>query len=519
MKRWDTMRSIDRCVIISLSLASLLVADPVWGETLSNGSNVSGQPGVVRTLSGLPSVAGSWQIVANGSYGWRPNVHAEGGGDSLHNNWGRLALSYAPWTFFQIALSLDQRVDLYNGPGQTGGLVSGSVGDPWISLRTGWDLGSGFSLAGHLGILFPSGVGAFSAVGNAISPVIDLSVSFTPERVPIGVHLQLGYHHLRSGELISGVEGFSSASLLLSDITVSKQHLALALAIEYRIRFAAPYVEVVGDIPFDNDGLDHIQLLVGFGSRFWLGPHDAVQLTLTMEVGALSGNPSPAPIRLPDRTENEVWSSTPLVNALLGVAVRLPIRRDETVETETDSSDTPAVGGETPSPGTGRIAGRVLCGEAPCGRGTTVEVSGTGGSPFAVDTEQGTFTTTELPPGTYRVVATTEGFEPASQEVVVTDGATAAINVSLEAVETVATGIRGRVTDFNGEPVQSRVRIPDLDIEIQTDEAGLFEVEAPVGTYQVMIWAQGYQTQTSTQEVTARGMVIMNVELRGRRRR
>lgn len=511
MGRCHTGRNLNLLVVLSLGLATLFTVETAWGEPLSSGSSVSGQPGVVRTLSGLPSIAGSWHVMANGSYGWRPGILADGGGDTAHNNWGRLALSYAPWSFLQIALSLDQRVDLYNAAGESGGLVSGSVGDPWISLRTGWDLGQGFSLASHLGILFPSGIGSFVATGRAISPVVDLSASFTPDRIPIGVHLQIGYHHLRSGQLIQGVTGITTASLMLSGVTVSMHHLVVALALEYRIGPAAPFIEVVGDLPFDRGGLDHTQLLVGLGSRIWLSPQDAVQLSFALEIGALSGNPNPNP------DTNRVWGSIPLINALLGLSVRLPIRR-ETIEHEDApvGPEGPVGDGQTPRPGTGRIAGRVLCDGEPCGRGTTVDVIGTGGSPFAVDTEQGTFTTTELPPATYRVVAAGNGLEARTEEVVVTSEATSEVSFALDRIETVTTGIRGRVTDFNGDPVQASVRIPDLEVEIQTDEEGLFEVEAPVGTYQVMIWAQGYRTQTSTQEVTARGMVVMNVELRSR---
>ena len=151
-------------------------ASLVWSQADRGGS---GQPGVVRTLSAVPSVEGSWVITAAGSYGWRPNVLvSEGDGDAVHNNWGRLAVSYAPWSFFQVALSLDQHVDLYSGSAEQSGLVSGAVGDPWITFRTGFDLGGGISFGGHFGLLFPSGLGSFSASGKAISPVIDLTASF-----------------------------------------------------------------------------------------------------------------------------------------------------------------------------------------------------------------------------------------------------------------------------------------------------------------------------------------------------
>ena len=215
-----------------------------------------------------------------------------------------------------------------------------------------------------------------------------------------------------------------------------------------------------------------------------------------------------------------VWNIPPLINVMLGVTVRLPIRSEEgptpdVGAPEGDEPDVPAPEVQQP----GRIAGRVVCGTEPCGDGPLVEVVGSGASPFAVDAGAGTFVSTELPPGTYRVVARLPGAEDQAQEVVVQAGARAEVTLTFPATEPEATGIRGRVTDFNGQPVQAVIRIPNLDIEIQSDEQGQFQVDAPPGAYQVIIWSPAHQTQTVRAEVTPRGVVVLNVELRPRRRR
>jgi hypothetical protein len=489
---------------------------------LEAGHGLAAQPAVVRTLAGYPSRPGTWVVGMTGAYGWQSNVLADGNGeamdDAMHRSWGRLSLAYAPWAFLQVAVSLDQSIGSYlPADSAKSSLVSGAVGDPRLSFRTGWRLGAGFSLGAAVGVLFPSGFGAFDAMGRAISPAVDVAVSYAPDRFPLGVHLQVGYLHNRTGQLIQEIENMAENALALSGVTVSMHHLRLGLAVEYRFGPAAPYVELTGDVPFDHDGVAHTWLLVGFGARFWLAPGDAVQLTVAMEVRAVDGgfgahSDDPAD----ESDEATVWESPPLVGAMLGLAVRLPIRRERL--TTTGAAGEGPVGGAGEGPGerplaSGRIAGRVLCADGPCGRGTVVEVVGTGGSPFAVDPEQGTFTTTELAAGSYSVVAQGEGLEARTEQVEVEAGATAEVSFTLAAAG-VATGIRGRVTDFSGAPLRARVRVPALDVEIESDAEGQFEVEAPPGVYQVMIWAQGHQTQTTSVEVTRRGMVVMNVELR-----
>lgn len=411
---------------------------------------------------------------------------------------------------------MEQFVALYVGAGEeNGGSVSGAVGDPRLSLRTGWALGRGFSIAAQAEVWIPSGMGDFSVAGSSISPSFDLALTFAPDRVPLGVHLQVGYHHIRTGEMLNGFSGFTEESLALAGVTSSLHHLILGLAFEYRFGPVAPFVEVTSDLPLDNGGLDKTWLLVGLGARLWLGPQDAAQLSLGLEIRALEGGPAV------DVDTANVWESPPLVNVMLGFAMTLPVR-SETADgvdagsdsTESGDRDGPRVAANVEA---GRVRGRVLCNGAACGGVTAVEVVDSGGSPFVVERDSGAFATTELAPGVYRLRATTEGADPATAEVTVVSGEVAEVTLNVERAENVTTGIRGRVTDFNGRAVQAQIRIPSLDIEIESDDDGQFEVEAPPGNYQVMIWARGYQTQTSRQTVPHGGMVVMNVELRSRR--
>jgi hypothetical protein len=507
VKVGDTRSSL----AVSGVMVFLLVCSPsASAQSLRTGGGIGGQPGVVRTLSGFAAVPGTWTISAHGSYGWQPDLLVEG--DAEHSSWGRLALSYAPWSFLQAAISIDQFVALYLWPDADGGsLVLGAVGDPRISLRSGWDLGRGFSMAGQFELLIPAGTGAYDIIGSSLSPAVDVAITFAPDRIPLGVHLQVGYHHDRTGVLAESVEWLTPEQLAVSGITTSMHHLAYGLGLEYRIRAVAPFVEVTGDVPLDTDGPAHSWLVIGFGARLWLGRGDAVQLLLALEIAALRADPEPDPATA------RVWDSPPLLNVLLGLTVRLPIRGEEAApECEGETGDGGAP--DTGRPAPGRISGRVLCGIVPCAAVTTVEVVGSGASPFTVDAEQGTFVTSELQPGAYRVVARSGSADERSANVTVVPGATVETTISFPEVAPPASGIRGRVTDFNGVPLQARVRIPELDVEVQANAEGQFEVDVPPGQYQVVIWTEGFATQTTRVEVTNQGVVVMNIELRRQRR-
>ncbi len=492
----------------TLGLVALTVT-PAQGAPARNGAGLSGQPGVVRTASGVAAIPGSWTISVSGSYGWQPELLVEG--DAAHGTWARLALSYAPWSFLQIAASIDQTISLYDQPGDDiGGLVVGSLGDARVSLRSGWDLGRGFSIALLGEVFFPTSMSGVSFVGSSISPRFDLAVTFAPERVPLGVHLQLGYRHDRTSEISKRTQGLREEELALSGATASLHHLAVGLGVEYRFGPVAPFAELTGDIPLDNDGPAHSWLLVGLGARLWLGPEDAVRLTLALEVGALRGEP--------DVTvgAGEVWETPPLVNVLVGVAVRLPIRAEASAEPGDEPVDPGPAGGEPVEAepevaAPGRIAGRVLCGEVPCRGASTVEVAGTGASPYVV--REGAFVTTELAPGTYRLTARLGSAEEQTREIAVAPGATAEVTFTFAPGAEPITGIRGQVTDFDGTAVQAVIRIPNLDLEIRTDEEGRFQVETEPGTYQIIAWSRGYRARTARVEVTSWGMEVVNIQL------
>lgn len=469
-----------------------------------HGSTPGAQPGVVRTLSAMPSVRGAWVVSLGGTYGWEPSVLVDD--DERQLTVARLAVGYAPWPFLQIGLSIDTSLEGYAWPEpSTDTIVVGSLGDPRLSLRTGWEVGAGLSLGALVDVLFPSGAGSFNLEGDSISPSVMALFSFAPERIPIALHLNVGYAHDRSIHMIGDASALMREQLLLSGASSAAHLLDLGLALEGRIGPAALYVEGRSALTV-ADGIEHSWAVVGVGSRFYLGPEDAVQLLVGMDFQVAKAEAAPDPATA------TIWRAPPLLNLHVGAAFRLPVRVGARGGAEADCP--PATAAES---ALGRIAGVVRCGDATCGPTVLVRIVETGASAVAPDDETGEFTTTELPAGTYTLEATAEGAVAQSQQVVVAAGQTVRADVALaRVVARDASGIRGRITDFQGRPVQATIRIPALGLELQSGADGSFETEAEPGDYEIIVSARGYGTQHTRITVPDEGMVVMNIEMRSR---
>jgi RNase P/RNase MRP subunit p29 len=490
-------------------LLLVAMASDVRASPLGHGVTPAGQPGVLRVASATPAVRGAWHIALTGGYGWSPDVLDEG--DQQQIGQARLALGYSPFPFLAFGLTFDGEIGSYEGGGTEESVVVGSLGDISLSARTGFALGAGFSIGLLVDVWFPAGRGAFDAVGSAISPTVLALVSFMPERVPLGIHFNLGYRYDASFDTIDNVAELSPAHLLLSGVTLASSHLLADVALEYRFGPVAPFVEAVTDVPLGNDGPSNTWAMLGIGLRAWLGPEDAVQLTAAVEIG-LTGAPT-----APDPAAGEAWYAPPLVGVGLGASFRLPVARAAPAEVEGERADEPVAAPAVPPVTLGQIRGSLRCNGAPCGPGTLVRLEESGFSPMVSDGESGEFATGRITTGVYQIRVTAPGYEPLSQPVeVVADEVT---NLQLDLIPSpTATrpGIRGQVVDFDSNPIRATVRIPALDLEVQSAEDGTFAFDVEPGQWDIVVTADGYRTQHSRVEVAPEGVVVMNVEMRRR---
>jgi len=167
-----------------------------------------------------------------------------------------------------------------------------------------------------------------------------------------------------------------------------------------------------------------------------------------------------------------------------------------------------AVGGATVLPGT--VSGQVTDAEegSPIA-GATV----TDGTRTTTTDASGEYTIADVPPGTYEVVASKEGYESSSLTVTVLEGTTAVADFSLS--QTIVPGtITGSVTDAeDGSPIIGAV-VTDGTRTTTADAAGQYTIaDVPPGSYQVVASKEGYETSSATVNVLQGTTAVANIFL------
>ena len=78
--------------------------------------------------------------------------------------------------------------------------------------------------------------------------------------------------------------------------------------------------------------------------------------------------------------------------------------------------------------------------------------------------------------------------------------------------------MKGSIKDGrSGKPIKGDIFIPALSKRIQADKDGTFDAELKAGRYQVLISAPKYVTQKKEIEIRAGEVVILNLDMVGRR--
>jgi thermitase len=125
----------------------------------------------------------------------------------------------------------------------------------------------------------------------------------------------------------------------------------------------------------------------------------------------------------------------------------------------------------------------------------------------------GEYTIADVPPGTYQVTASKEGYQSLSMTVNVLSGSSAVANLSLTEV-TLPGSITGTVTDAeNGSPIVGAT-VSDGTRTVTTDTSGKYTIaDVPPGTYQVTAGQSGYESSMSTVMVVVGGTAMMDFSL------
>jgi thermitase len=168
-----------------------------------------------------------------------------------------------------------------------------------------------------------------------------------------------------------------------------------------------------------------------------------------------------------------------------------------------------AVGSEPVLPGS--ITGRVT----DAGDGSAIfgaEVSD--GIRTALTDAAGTYTIDGVPPGSYHVVASKEGYEASSSTVTVLEGDTAVVDFSLSEIVVVPGSITGSVTDAkDGSPIVGAT-VTDGARTATTDASGGYALtDVPAGSYEVTASKEGYEGVTSSVTVVSGTTTVTSFSL------
>jgi thermitase len=130
-----------------------------------------------------------------------------------------------------------------------------------------------------------------------------------------------------------------------------------------------------------------------------------------------------------------------------------------------------------------------------------VDATVTDGTRTAATDATGKYIIADLPPGSYEVTVSKEGYESSSSTVDVPSGNSAVVDFSLNEV-IVLGSITGSVTDAeDGSPIVGTA-VTDGARTATTDASGEYTIaDVPSGSYEVTASKEGYQTSSSTVDV------------------
>jgi hypothetical protein len=126
--------------------------------------------------------------------------------------------------------------------------------------------------------------------------------------------------------------------------------------------------------------------------------------------------------------------------------------------------------------------------------------------------KDGTYRIERVPLGEAKATITAEGF--ATKETSLTLGTEKDITQDFKLEPYLPAGqIRGMVRSFEGKALSATIRVEPLGKEVQTDEAGYFQIDVQPGTYQVTVTSEGYKEQRTTLNVREKSVVVFNADL------
>jgi outer membrane protein OmpA-like peptidoglycan-associated protein len=207
--------------------------------------------------------------------------------------------------------------------------------------------------------------------------------------------------------------------------------------------------------------------------------------------------------------------ATPPLNLFFGAAYSVDLLGSSTTRIIETVRERKVEGAAPAAPQTAQVSGVVLdsATRKPIA-GVLVTVPGAGLPPVASDAETGRFLTYTLPPGPVRIAAQKEGYRIAEQDLKLTAGETATVELAMEAMARPA--LFNVSTTSKKKPVAATLRLQgpkNQDFSTSESATGPAKLEVPAGRYTVNVTAPGFLAQTRDVQVSEGGTMDLAFEL------
>jgi hypothetical protein len=502
---------IAACAVVLLFLASPAIAEE------PNGGNLLGQHGVLRLSAATPLPSGYLGIGTDFQYFKASGFLAQNQDHARMIN--TYAINWAPWRFFEVALALHVTSDnstttIGNSAAPNNRIeeLQVAVGDPQLVIKGGAALGAGFALGGLLDLRFPSGAGFFQASGASTNVYFALLATWFGSRVPLGVHLNIGFLRDGSANLFERPQTLTPAQLYSAQVS-SFNRVVTRLAVEYVTRYVGPFVELSLE-PYVGSGAPGFGSspgLLSIGLRGWPTRSRGLQLLAAIDIG-ITGVGDGTPIT----GAGQYAPVIPRWNLVLQASYRFDVFAKPALTAGRSLGEGPtSLPAAKAKVETGVIRGVVL--DAKTDKpvwNARVTLEGQEASSLAVNPADGTFRSYRVLAGKHAITAVADGYAPARVEIEVAADGTAEAQLKLASRSSVVPGtLRGTVKAVTGKLRQATVLIPEVDQSIAVEADGSFTISLKPGEYKIVVSSKGLRTQTKSIRIQEGSTVILNVDL------
>lgn len=498
------------------------------------GSSERGTRGVNKIEAATPLPNGTFVLTAAGRYSHSSDLLADG--DSNTFSGARLVLAWQPIELLAVSASWSV---VSNKNNMAEPRTTQSLGDPTIGVKLTKLLGPKLAIGFNSVFLIPTSAGGSGLDVSAF--VWDNQVLVSHLTLPwLALSANAGYRIDNTGDIFGSRDISKAQRFTASIATVNQFLVGVGADTNFQVAEQAvfgPFAELTAALG-SGARIGEDPIVGTLGARLLPGGKDFVDLALGADF-RLSGKPQDDSTRLPGIAP---WQLFARVAVHLGGSPRQTSGGVTTISDHSCSSNADCGSGQTCEQNVCTVVKEVVrevevakaaptfiiegavydqsSGEPVTG--ATVTFSGFEQTPVAVDYNTGKFRSFPLPvgEGLVKVTVSAPNYRPADQTVPRGTGDTVTtLAFKVSALGEAALGnIRGSIKDGrSGKPLKGEIFIPALGKRIQSEKDGSFEAELKAGRYQVLISAPRYVTQKKDIEIRAGEVVILNIDMVGRR--